>query len=236
MQASIRLSKFLAQAGIASRRKSDDIIRSGVVKVNNIVVIEPYYQVKPDNDVVTICDNSIYLKQKKHYYALNKPVNYLSDLNFADDRSLARSLIPADAYIFPVGRLDYDSEGLILFTNDGELANRIMHPRYRVEKEYLVKLKGVLTREDIELVRNGLKIEESIVSVLSVSETRRSAHNSWYRFVLQEGKNRIIRKIADALGHPVLRLRRVRIGHVKLADLKAGHFRELSEREIELFK
>ena len=236
MQDNMRLSKFLAEAGIASRRKSDDIIRSGIVKVNNIVVLEPYYQVIPDVDIVTISNNAIYIKERKYYYALNKPINYLSDLNFSDDRNLARNLIPTDAYIFPVGRLDYDSEGLILFTNDGALANRIMHPRYGVEKEYLVKLKGVLTADGIESIRKGLMIDDSMVTVFSVSETRRSAHNTWYKFVLREGKNRIIRKIADALGHPVLRLRRVRIGHVKLGDLKPGHFRELSAREIEPFK
>jgi 23S rRNA pseudouridine2605 synthase len=232
----IRLSKYLAQAGTASRRKSDEIIRSGIVKVNNIVVLEPYYQVRPDIDVVTIRNDTVYIEHRKYYYALNKPINYISDLNFSDDRDLARNLLPIDAYIFPIGRLDYDSEGLILFTNDGELANRIMHPRYGVEKEYLVKLKGVLTDEDVKSVRNGLMIEGFIVNVLNISETRRSAHNGWYRFVLQDGRNRIIRKIADALEHPVLRLRRVRIGHIRLGDLKPGCFRELSESEIEPFK
>jgi 23S rRNA pseudouridine2605 synthase len=124
----------------------------------------------------------------------------------------------------------------MLFTNDGALANRIMHPRYGVEKEYMVKVKGLLTDGDIEAVRKGLLIDEAIVTVLSISETRRSGHNSWYKFVLHEGKNRIIRKIADALGHPVLRLRRVRIGHIKLGDLKPGKFKELAEDEIEPFK
>jgi 23S rRNA pseudouridine2605 synthase len=236
MPDAIRLSKYLAQSGVASRRKSDDVIKSGLVKVNNIIVLEPYYQVKPDVDLVTIGNNRVCLKQKKVYYALNKPINYLSDLAFSDDRKLARSLIHTDDYIFPVGRLDYDSEGLILFTNDGEVANRIMHPRYGVEKEYLVKVQGVLSAEDIESVRNGLLIEGSVINVLNISETRRSTHNGWYRFVLQEGRNRIIRKVADALGHPVLKLRRVRIGHIRLGDLKPGHFRELSEHEIEPFK
>jgi 23S rRNA pseudouridine2605 synthase len=232
----IRLSKFLSQAGVSSRRKSDDIIRSGQVKVNNIIVLEPYYQVRPEIDLVTIGNNSIFLATKRYYFALNKPKNYLSDLNFADDRNLARKLIPIDAYIFPVGRLDYDSEGLMLFTNDGELANKIMHPRYGVEKEYVVKFKGTLTRSDLESVKKGLTIDGSVSPVLSISKAGLSDDNSWYSIILQEGKNRIIRKIGDALGHPVLRLKRVRIGHIKLGGLRPGTFREVSELEIQPFK
>lgn len=236
MQETLRLSKYLAIAGVASRRKCDVIIRSGAVKVNNITVKEPFTQVSPDIDSITINNCIVYLPGKKSYYALNKPRNYLSDLNFSDDRSLARSLIPTDVYLFPVGRLDYDSEGLILFTNDGVLANKIMHPRYGVEKEYLVKLKGHLREEDLKSVQCGLMIDGSIAKVSNISEIRRSVYTSWYRLVLLEGRNRIIRRIADVLGHPVLKLKRVRIAHITLGDLKSGHFRELSEREIRAFQ
>ena len=233
MEDGIRLAKFLAQAGISSRRKCDEIIRSGHVRVNNITVIEPYHLVNPQVDSVSIGNKKITGAAIKYYFALNKPINYLSDLNFADDRNLARNLIPIDEYIFPVGRLDYDSEGLMLFTNDGELANKIMHPRYGVEKEYFVKFRGVLNKSDIEAVSLGISIDGSVTHVLKIAEIRRSAQNSWFRIVLREGKNRILRRIGDHLRHPVLRLRRVRIGTIELGNLKPGEFRELSKGETE---
>ena len=235
----VRLSKFLAMAGLSSRRKSDGIIRSGMVKVNNINVIEPYHMVEPDVDVVTIDNKAISLERRKYYFAVNKPVNYLSDLNFSDDRKLARSLIPIEVYIFPVGRLDYGSSGLMLFTNDGTFADRIMHPRYGVEKEYLAKLKGSLKASELEAVRSGLKIDGTVARFRSISEVRRAPGqdgNAWYRIILQEGRNRIIRKMADAIGHPVLRLKRVRIDGIELGSLRSGTFRELSERETRPFR
>jgi len=129
-----RLSKFLSNSGIASRRKCDNIIISGRVKVNNIIVLEPFYKVLPDTDKVTIDNHTVKPLLKTIYLALYKPVNVISDLVSEKSRHNARSLISIKTYLFPVGRLDYNSEGLILFTNDGNFANKIMHPNYRIEK------------------------------------------------------------------------------------------------------
>ncbi len=239
MHDTLRLSKFLALGGVSARRKADEIIKSGRVKVNSIKVLEPYYQVNSEIDVVTVDSKKVLLERKKYYFALNKPVNYLSDLNFSDERKLARNLIPTEAYIFPVGRLDYASEGLILFTNDGAFANRIMHPRHGVEREYVVKLKGTLTESELEAVRKGLTIEGVVARVRAISEVSRTAdrnNNAWYKVVLEEGRNRIIRKIGDSIRHPVLRLKRVRIDGIKLGKLRPGTFRQLTWREIEPFR
>jgi 23S rRNA pseudouridine2605 synthase len=229
--ASERLSKFLSQNGIASRRKSDAIIKSGRVKVNNVKVLEPFYRVNTEEDVVTI-DNYVINKSKSLIYiALYKPIHYLSDLSSIKTRNLARKLIPIKSYLFPIGRLDYNSEGLMLFSNDGNLANKIMHPRYGVEKEYLVKFKGVLNESIMHQITDGVNIERSIYRVSSIKFLKLSLSNSWYRVILKEGKNRMIRKIGNKIKHPVLKLVRLRIGPIKLGTLKPGEYRFLSDRE-----
>ena len=226
-----RLSKFLSNSGIASRRKCDNIIISGRVKVNNIIVLEPFYKVLPETDRVTIDNHIVKPLLKTIYLALYKPVNIISDLVSEKGRQNARSLISIKTYLFPVGRLDYNSEGLILFTNDGNFADKIMHPKYGVEKEYLVKFKGVMTDELLLKVRKGLLIEGSKYKVKSISFIKTSFFNSWYRIILDEGKNRMIRKIGIKIKHPVLKLKRIRIGPVRLGNLKPGEYRALTDKE-----
>jgi 23S rRNA pseudouridine2605 synthase len=226
-----RLSKFLSHSGIASRRKCDEIIGSGSVKVNGIVILEPYFRVNTDLDSVTIHNHLVKCNIKLLYIALNKPPKYLSDLSSGSKRSVARSLIPIDTYLFPIGRLDYNSEGLMLFSNDGDLANKIMHPRYGIEKEYMVKFKGILSQTTLHEITQGLLIEGSVYRVSLIEFIKTSFSNSWYRVVLQEGKNRMIRKIGQKIDHPVLKLLRVRIGPVTLGSLKPGEYRFLTERE-----
>ena len=147
-------------------------------------------------------------------------------------RPIARDLIPSSARLFPVGRLDYNSEGLIFFTDDGDFANRVMHPRYAIDKEYLVKFKGRLTGEDIARAMGGVHVEGERYKVKSISLVRDTEHNGWYRVIVNEGKNRMIRKIGDAIRHPVLKLRRIRIGPVTLRDIAPGHCRHLTPREL----
>ena len=226
-----RLSKFLSNSGIASRRKCDNIIISGRVKVNNIIVLEPFYKVLPDTDKVTIDNHTVKPLLKTIYLALYKPVNIISDLVAEKGRQNARSLISIKTYLFPVGRLDYNSEGLILFTNDGNFANKIMHPKYGIEKEYLVKFKGVIADELLVKVRKGLLIEGSEYRVKSIIFIKTSFFNSWYRIILDEGKNRMIRKIGIKIKHPVLKLKRIRIGPVRLGNLKPGEYRPLTDIE-----
>jgi 23S rRNA pseudouridine2605 synthase len=226
-----RLSKFLSNSGIASRRKCDDIIKSGRVKVNDIIVLEPFYRVVSNQDEITVDNRRINLLQKSIYIALYKPIQYLSDLVSEKDRKVSRTLIPIKTYLFPVGRLDYNSEGLMLFTNDGDFADKVMHPKHGIEKEYLVKFKGVISDDLLFEIRNGLTIEGSLYRVSSISFIKSSFANSWYRVVLREGKNRMIRKIGSKIKHPVLKLKRIRIGPVVLGNLKPGEYRLLTDRE-----
>jgi pseudouridine synthase len=226
-----RLSKFLSNSGIASRRKCDTIITSGRVKVNNVIILEPFYKVLPETDKITIDHHTVKPLSKNIYLALYKPVNIISDLVSEKGRQNARSLISIKTYLFPVGRLDYNSEGLILFTNDGNFANKIMHPRYEIEKEYLVKFKGVITDELLTKVRKGLLIEGCDYKVKSIIFIKTSFFNSWYRIILDEGKNRMIRKIGSKIKHPVLKLKRIRIGPVRLGNLKPGEYRALTDKD-----
>jgi len=226
-----RLSKYLSNSGIASRRKCDDIIKSGRVKVNDIIVLEPFYRVLPNKDNVIVDNRTINTNNNPLYIALYKPVQYLSDLVSEKNRKVTRTLIPIKTYLFPIGRLDYNSEGLMLFTNDGDFANRIMHPRYGVEKEYLAKFKGIISDDLLYEIKKGLLIENSVYRVDSIKFINLSFSNSWYNIILKEGKNRMIRKIGSKIKHPVLKLKRIRIGPVKLGNLKPGEFRLLTDKE-----
>jgi 23S rRNA pseudouridine2605 synthase len=231
-----RLSKFLSNSGIDSRRKSEEIIKSGRVLVNNIRVLEPQFQVDPITDTITL-DNKTVTKNKSNVYiALYKPVGYISDLKDVRGRKLARELINFEGKLFPIGRLDFNSEGLIIFTNDGDLGNKIMHPRYGVEKEYLVKLKGILSDDDVVSIRKGVIIEGVAARAINISYVASAFNNHWYSITLHEGRNRIIRKIGDVVGHRILKIKRVRIGHLKLGSLSSGSYRFLKEREIMPFK
>lgn len=226
-----RLSKYLSNSGVASRRKCDDIIKSGRVKVNYITVLEPFYRVLPSKDNVTVDNCKLNTNNNPLYIALYKPVQFLSDLVSEKNRKVTRTLIPIKTYLFPIGRLDYNSEGLMLFTNDGNFANRIMHPRYGVEKEYLAKFKGIISDDLLYEIRKGLLIENSVYRVESIKFINLSFSNSWYNIILKEGKNRMIRKIGSKIKHPVLKLKRIRIGPVKLGNLKPGEFRLLTDKE-----
>ncbi len=230
-----RLSKFVARAGVASRRKADEIIQSGRVKVNGSTVIDPAQSVDATVDHITLDNVPIKLPTKAYYVALYKPVGYLSDLSDPRRRKIARDLIRIQAPLFPVGRLDYNSEGLMLFTNDGDFANRITHPRNEVEKEYLVKLTGMLTEADLTLVTRGLKIDGQIFKVRSIRFIKGTAKNAWYDIVVTEGKNRMIRRIAQAISHPVLKLKRIRIGTVTLGELKPGEYRVLDRNSVKRY-
>jgi len=220
-----RLSKFLARAGISSRRKSAEIISSGRVQVNGVIIDSPSYLITAGVDVVALDRTAVKLPSHYTYIALYKPVGYLSDLSDPRGRKVARHLISLETPLFPVGRLDYNSEGLLLFTNDGDFANFIMHPRYETEKEYIVKLSGKLTTEDRNRMLAGIPINGDLYRVLSVAIFKEASANAWYRIVVTEGKNRMIRKLADALEHPVLRLKRIRINGITLTGLRPGQHR-----------
>lgn len=258
-----RLSKYVARVSSFSRRKSEDLIKAGKVKVNKVVVLEPFRQVEP-SDYILIDNQNMEYEPIKLYIALYKPDGFMSDLQDTRGRKMARDIIKIDVKLFPVGRLDYHSEGLMIFTNDGDFANEIMHPRYGVEKEYLVKFKGLLSRDEINKIKQGIMIgdskrdygkHESSFNEKKLSATTsnkkdkelttkelykveeiRFAHaatkNAWYSVIINEGKNRMIRKIGEAINHPVLKLKRVRIGGLQLGDLQPGEYRYFEKKEI----
>jgi 23S rRNA pseudouridine2605 synthase len=228
----VRLSKFLASAGVASRRNVDKIIKEGRVSVNNIVTVDAFFRVLPHKDCVTVDNKNIQYQIGYKYIALYKPAGYLSDLVGSGNRKLARALLNDKERLFPVGRLDYQSEGLMLFTNDGEFAHRVMHPRYETEKEYLAKVKGKLELSDLLRAVEGLHLEGERYAFDRIMLVGAERQNAWYRIVVHEGKNRMIRKVAEAMGHPVLRLLRVRIGTIELGSMKPGESRYLAREEV----
>ncbi len=225
------LVKFLSRAGPFPRRQAEALIQEGRIKVNNATATSPSLQVGP-HDQVCVDGRVVTAEIIRVYIALNKPDGYISDLKDARGRKLARELIKHDLRLFPVGRLDYHSEGLMIFTNDGDFANQVMHPRYNVTKEYLVKFKGVLTREAVAKMKKGVLVEGELYRADGVRLAKRSPANVWYSIIVNEGKNRMIRRMADALGHPVLKLRRVRIGKLLLGDLKPGEYRHVERGDI----
>lgn len=225
------LIKFLSRVGPLPRRQAEIFIREGRIMVNNIPATSLSAQIGP-NDTVS-CDGVVLAAATiKVYIALHKPDGYISDLKDPKGRKLARNLIKHDLRLFPVGRLDYHSEGLMIFTNDGDLAHQVMHPRHNVAKEYLVKFKGVLDKDAVARMKKGVVIEGEVYKAEAVRIAKRSVANVWYTMIVNEGKNRMIRKMGDALGHPVLKLIRVRIGKLSLADLKPGEYRHVERNEI----
>jgi 23S rRNA pseudouridine2605 synthase len=225
------LVKFLARAGSFPRRQAEALIQEGRIRINDAVVLSPSLQVGP-RDRVLLDGRPVSAETIKVYIALNKPDGYMSDLKDVRGRKLARDLIKHDLRLFPVGRLDYHSEGLMIFTNDGDLANHVMHPRYNVTKEYLVKFKGVLPGEAVTRMKKGMFIEGELYRAETVRLVKKAPANVWYSIVVNEGKNRMIRKIGAALGHPVLKLMRIRIGKLRLDDLNPGEYRHVEKNEI----
>ena len=225
------LVKFLARVGPFPRRQAETLIHEGRVRINGVTATSSSAQVGP-NDTVTSDGVVLGAQEIKVYIALNKPDGYISDLKDPRGRRLARSLIKHDLRLFPVGRLDYHSEGLMIFTNDGDLAHRVMHPRHNVTKEYLVKFKGMLPGEAVTRMKKGMFIEGELYQADTVRLVKKAPANVWYSIVVNEGKNRMIRKMGAALGHPVLKLMRVRIGKLRLGDLNPGEYRHIEKNEI----
>lgn len=223
----IRLHKFLADAGIASRRKSEELIERGKIKVNGEVVTKLGILVDPETDQIEYKDKLVKISNDKIYIALNKPVGYVSSTTNQEGQSILK-LVKTKERIYPVGRLDKDSSGLIILTNDGELTNKITHPKYGSEKEYFVVLNKDLEDKDIIKLEKGMRIGDKRVQGIKVV----SAQNKSARFILKEGVNRQIRKMVGALGYNVVRLKRIRIGKLELGELKEGQWKKINPKDI----
>ena len=229
-----RLQKIIADAGIASRRAAEKYIEEGRVSVNGKVVTRQGTKADPDSDEIRIDGKLISTDVAKIYLMLNKPPGYVTTLKDPEGRPIVTDLLHIkSARIYPVGRLDYDSEGLLILTNDGTFAQRLQHPRYQVPRTYLVKVRGGIRPADVQRFLDGIELEDGAFAPRELVLERVNPKSCWLRITTSEGRNRVIRRAFEALGHPVARLIRVSYGRLRLGDLKTGEYRYLTKPEIE---
>jgi 23S rRNA pseudouridine2605 synthase len=228
----MRLQKFLAHAGIASRRASENIIQQGRVKINGETVTEMGVLVC-QNDTVTVDGKLIKNEEEKIYIMLNKPVGYVSTVNDQFGRPTVLDLVSdIKERLYPVGRLDYDTSGLILLTNDGDFTFQMTHPKHEIDKVYEALISGVPCDHDIERFEAGLKIEDYLTSTAKIEIKKIVGKNSVVDITIHEGKNRQVRKMCDAIDHKVIALKRISIGPIALGNLPEGKWRSLSKAEL----
>jgi 23S rRNA pseudouridine2605 synthase len=233
-----RLQKVLAHAGVASRRASEELIEQGRVSVNGQVVTQLGVKVDPQQDTIRVDGQPLAkLAGQPTYIMLYKPPYVLSTASDEHGRRTVLDLVDVPERVYPVGRLDFPSEGLILLTNDGDLAEKLTHPSHAVEKEYHVLVIGRPTTETLSRWRaGGVEVEGRPVSGAVVERMKIEGDNTWLKIILTEGRKRQIREVAKAMGHPVKRLRRVRIGPIQLGHLRPGRWRHLTPAEVQRLK
>ena len=236
----VRLQKFLAECGVASRRECEDHIWEGRVKVNGKKIAEMGVKVDPEKDEVRF-KNKIVKLDHKVYYVLNKPLGFVSTRRDINAPKMVVNLVPQDPPVYPVGRLDKDSEGLLLLTNDGELTNHLTHPRNHIEKEYVVVCRA--RYEELELMKSiaklerGVMVDDYLTKKTKVDKISKDRNKIMFNIILKEGRNRQIRRMCHNVGLKVISLKRIRIGGLKLGGLKKGEYKVLDIKEInKLFK
>ena len=227
-----RLQKYMASCGVASRRKCEEIILAGKVKVNGVLVNEVGTKVNPLKDIVEYEGKIISKEENKVYIMLNKPEGYISSVKDEKGRDTILDIVKVKERVYPIGRLDYDSSGLLLLTNDGEIYNKIIHPRVEIVKKYIAVVDGEITDNDIKEFEIGIDIDGYITAPAEVKIISNDKAISTVEVAIHEGKNRQIRKMFAALDHEVLSLKRISIGGIKLGYLKRGEYRELNKDEI----
>ena len=231
-----RLQKVIATSGYTSRRKAEELIKTGHVMVNDKLVTELGTKVD-NNDIISIDGNILNKDVKYEYYLLNKPRGVISSVTDNEERRTVVDLIATNARIYPIGRLDYNTTGLILLTNDGEFANHLMHPSFQIEKTYVAKLEGIISREDIAKLKKGLVIEGRKVEVkrFKLKKKDLEKNTSLVEVTIVEGRNHIIKKLFEKLNLPVSKLSRISYGFLTLDNLKSGEYRHLSIKEVKKF-
>ncbi|GAA0120698.1 MAG: rRNA pseudouridine synthase [Clostridium argentinense] len=236
-----RLQKYMASCGVASRRKCEEIILDGKVKVNDKVVTELGVKIDPEIDKVIFNGKIIKPEKRKVYIALHKPEGYVSTVSDERGRKTIIDLIDVKERIYPIGRLDYDTSGLILLTNDGDVYNNVIHPREIINKVYIATVKGVPTREEIDKLCKGVDIGGYITAPAQCTIVKKNNEDknnitSDLKIIIHEGKNRQVRKMCDAINHKVIKLKRLSVGKIKLGNLPKGKYRFLNEDEIKYLK
>lgn len=228
----MRINKFLAQAGIASRRKAEEFITAGKVKVNGKVVRDLATDIK-ETDIV-VCENqTLHTNENYVYFKLNKPKGYVCTVDDDKKRKTVMELMRGvRTRIFPIGRLDYDSEGLLLFTNDGELANKLTKPSSKVEKTYIVIIEGDITAEEIKKLSAGVDIGDVVTKPCSITVLDKKENLTRLQVIITEGKNRQIRRMFEQINKTITLLKRVQIGEIRLGGLSRGEYSKLSTKEM----
>lgn len=233
-----RLQKYIAECQVASRRKAEDLIKNGFIKVNNTIVQDMGIKIDTDKDKVFYKNKEISKAKEKIYVILNKPEGYITTTKEQFNRPMVLDLLNnLNQKVNPVGRLDYNSSGLLILTNDGDLIYKLTHPSHEINKTYITKIIGVPSENELNNLRNGIEIDgyktsNAQVDVLKIIDNKYTE----LKITIHEGKNRQIRKMCSAIGHEVISLKRISIGNIKLQDLKEGQWRFLNKNEIQYLK
>lgn len=228
-----RLQKILSRAGVTSRRRAEELIAAGHVQVNGMVVTTLGAKADPERDQISVDGRTIHLAANRRYIVLYKPAGYMTTLKDPQGRPLVTDLLAGvTERLFPVGRLDYNTEGVLLLTNDGEWGNRLAHPRHGVEKEYHVRVRGRVQPGQIGQLASGVMLEEGITAPAVVGVVKESENNTWLSIVIHEGRYRQVRRMCEAVGLSVVRLKRVRYGTISLDGLRPGEWRDLTPAEV----
>lgn len=231
----MRINKFLAQAGLGSRRACEKFVLEGKIKINGKIITNLATDIDPEKDKITFEDKLLKITQRKIYLILNKPSGYLVTSSDPFKRKTVLDLVPIfPERIFPIGRLDKSSCGLLILTNDGDLTNKIMHPKKKIPKVYLVKVKGILSQSQINKLRYGVTLDDdkTLPAKVYIKSYNQSNDITKLRMILYEGRNRQIRRMIKEIGNRVISLKRVQIGGIKLGRLPEGHWRFLKYKEI----
>ena len=238
MNEPMRLQKYMAECGVASRRSSEQMILDGRVRINGEIVRELGTKVLPDRDVVKVDGKVIKQEKKKYYIVLNKPSGYVTTASDPFSRPIVTDLVKQDisARLYPVGRLDYDTEGLLFLTNDGDFSNHIMHPKGQIEKRYEARISGILKPTEMRQLVTGVMLDGRKTAPAKVKVLRDFEKTCEVSITITEGRNHQVKKMFDAVGHKVLYLRRASIGKVKLGNLPLGKWRHMTEAEKESFR
>ena len=230
----MRLNKFLSMCGVASRRKADELIESGKVFVNGKVASELGTVVDEKKDVVEFNGKRITISNNFVYYKLNKPKGYISSNADEKGRKTIFDLLPSDQKLFSIGRLDYNTEGLILITNDGDFAEALAHPRYEIEKEYIVSIEGKILDSELAVLRNGVVENGKRMPKAKVEAIKFDGKITKISVIINEGQNHQVRRMFSAIGKTIVLLKRVRVGEFVLGGLQRGNFKEFSKSEMEI--
>lgn len=227
-----RIQKIIANSGYCSRRKAEELIKAGKVIVDGQVVTE--LGTKASEKSIIKVNGEVLINEEKEYYLLNKPRGVVTTTSDDKNRKTVVELIPTNKRIYPVGRLDYDTTGVLILTNDGEFANRMMHPKSEIDKVYLAKIEGILTGEAVHRLENGISMDETIVkaSRVKIKKIDYSTNHSLVEITIHEGKNHQVKRMFEAVGYRVDKLTREKIGFLTVKGLQSGEYRKLSNKEI----